>query len=75
MAFTPFPQEGKVYRIFMALRGLKTKILLSVIIAVVGVEGVFLYLNVRTRTEGWDIQTLFVRIAARIQTTNETRAA
>lgn len=34
-----------------------------------------LYLNVRTRTEGWDIQTLFVRIAARIETTNETRAA
>ncbi len=32
----------------MVLRGLKTKILLSVIIAVVGIEGLFLYLNIRS---------------------------
>lgn len=34
-----------------------------------------LYLNVRTRTEGWDIYTLLSGIAARIKATNETRAA
>ena len=32
----------------MVLRSLKTKILLSVIIAVVGIEGLFLYLNIRS---------------------------
>lgn len=32
----------------MGLRGLKTKILISVIVAVVGIEGVFLYLNIRS---------------------------
>ncbi len=32
----------------MVLRSLKTKILISVIIAVVGIEGLFLYLNIRS---------------------------
>ena len=32
----------------MALKGLRTKILLSVIVVVVGIEGVFLYLNIRS---------------------------
>jgi len=32
----------------MVLRSLKTKILLSVIVAVVGIEGLFLYLNIRS---------------------------
>jgi two-component system NtrC family sensor kinase len=32
----------------MSMRGLKTKILISVIVAVVGIEGIFLYLNIRS---------------------------
>ena len=35
----------------MVLRSLKTKILISVIIAVVGIEGIFLYLNIRSLTQ------------------------
>lgn len=35
----------------MVLRSLKTKILISVIIAVAGIEGVFLYLNIRSLTQ------------------------
>jgi hypothetical protein len=35
----------------MVLRSLKTKILISVIIAVVGIEGVFLYLNIRSLSQ------------------------
>ena len=35
----------------MVLRSLKTKILISVIIAVAGIEGVFLYLNIRSLSQ------------------------
>jgi hypothetical protein len=35
----------------------------------------FLYIDVRTRTEGWDIQTRFAAIAARAKADEEARAA
>jgi two-component system NtrC family sensor kinase len=49
-AFTPDPQNGKICngKGDMGLRSLKAKILLSVIIVVVVIEGIFLYLNIRS---------------------------
>ena len=48
--FTPDPKDGKIRngKGDMGLRSLKAKILLSVIIVVVVIEGIFLYLNIRS---------------------------
>jgi hypothetical protein len=45
------------------------------LLPLVSVLRFFVYLDIRTRTEGWDIQTRFAEIAARAEAALEQRRA